>query len=383
MRCVLFLVAVGFVLALGLAACGGEGERAATPSAALPGLLCSLSRDEAGSGRIAFSPDGTLLASKASDATVAVWDVAGCKVVQRLSGHVDGQRGVGFSPDGSELFSADDDNAVTQWDIDTGEMVRRVEGPRVCTFGGVETVVLSPAGSLFASGHYCFGSEEAFEEEMGAFSGAFRWDSILTLWDPLTGEVLDELQVGTRLSLGLISEGAVAQSVDDLAFSSDGSLLAMGADGGPYLWSFSTRELSSLDKGKSGPGTAKSVAISDDGRLVAAGDLSGTVRVWETATAREIWVLDGHEDDVESLAFSPDGSLLATGGIDDVLIVWHAATGKLVRRLEAHRSWSEGGFFYGGVTDVVFSPDGSILASSGGDGVILLWDTAQLTRLAQ
>jgi WD40 repeat protein len=383
MRYVLSVMVAAIMLALGLGACGGGKEQVVTPSAALPGLLCSLSRDEAGSGRIAFSPDGTLLASKASDATVAVWDVAGCRVVQRLSGDIEAQRGLGFNPDGSELFSADDDNAVTQWDIDTGEMVRRVEGPRVCTFGGVETVVLSPAGSLFASGHYCFGSREAFRGEMGVFSGAFRWDSILSLWDPLTGERRDDALVGTPLSIALLTgkTGDIMQSVDDLAFASDGSLLVIGADGGPYVWRLSTGEVSSLAQETND--VANCVAISSDGRLAAAGDYSGTIRLWEIATGRQVGVLTGHEDSVEALAFSPDGTLLASGGMDDMLIVWDVPNAKLQYRVKAHRSWFGDDIFYGGVSDVAFSPDGSILASSGGDGVILLWDTAQLTRLAQ
>ena len=66
-----------------------------------------------------------------------------------------------------------------------------------------------------------------------------------------------------------------------------------------------------------------------------------------------------------SVAFSPNGSLLAAGGADGVVRVWDAHTGALVRDLKGHT---------GGVLSVAFSPDGTSLASGGDDRVVRVWD---------
>jgi WD40 repeat protein len=64
---------------------------------------------------VAFSPDGTLLASAADDTTVRLWEVASGTHVRTLTGHTDSVRGVAFSPVGTLLASAADDKTVRLW----------------------------------------------------------------------------------------------------------------------------------------------------------------------------------------------------------------------------------------------------------------------------
>jgi glucose repression regulatory protein TUP1 len=65
-----------------------------------------------------------------------------------------------------------------------------------------------------------------------------------------------------------------------------------------------------------------SVAISRDGRLVAAGSLDMIVRIWDVATGQLIERLVGHRDSVYSVAFTPDGNGLVSGSLDHSLKRW-------------------------------------------------------------
>jgi len=71
-----------------------------------------------------------------------------------------------------------------------------------------------------------------------------------------------------------------------------------------------------------------SVAISPDGRLVAAGSLDNTVRIWDVATGQLIERLRGHKDSVYSVAFTPDGEGIVSGSLDKTLKYWDV--GKLL-----------------------------------------------------
>jgi WD40 repeat protein len=115
------------------------------------------------------------------------------------------------------------------------------------------------------------------------------------------------------------------------------------------------------------------LALSPDGRTLAAGGGYGTVRLWDTATGRErppLQELGGQW--VNAFAFTPDGKTLISVGDEKTVRYWDLATGKVTRRLEVAE----------GVADAAsVSPDGKTLAVVGrrvgnAQGAIHTWDLA-------
>ena len=76
---------------------------------------------------VAFSQDGSLLASASGDKTVRLWNPATGQEVQKLEGHTEWVRAVAFSQDGWLLASASRDEAVRLWNPATGQEVQKFE----------------------------------------------------------------------------------------------------------------------------------------------------------------------------------------------------------------------------------------------------------------
>ena len=73
------------------------------------------------------------------------------------------------------------------------------------------------------------------------------------------------------------------------------------------------------------------------------------MRIWDSATGKELIALKGHASYVYSVTFSPDGQRVASAGADNTVKLWDTATGKELFALKGHA---------GEVNDVAFSPDG-------------------------
>ena len=95
--------------------------------------------------------------------------------------------------------------------------------------------------------------------------------------------------------------------------------------------------------------------------------IASSIGIWiyDTATGEALDLVTDHTSWAVSVSFSPDGTTLASGGGDGTIRLWDVATGKQLRTLEGHTNW---------VVSVSFSPDGTTLASGSSD--VRLWDVA-------
>lgn len=104
-------------------------------------------------------------------------------------------------------------------------------------------------------------------------------------------------------------------------------------------------------------------AVSSDGRLIASGDDSGLVQIWDSSSHEQIGQAGKHNKIVTSVCFSPDSRFLVSGSLDGTVRMWNCDTGQAI------------GSPLLGHTDEVYSvcTDGQRIVSGGSDGTIHIW----------
>lgn len=268
---------------------------------------------------VAFSPDGTLLATAAHDQTARLWDLATGRTIREITGYSGSVGAVAFSPDGRTVATAHGGQWTRLWDVGTGQETYTLTSKVT----GVHSVAFSPDGMILATG----GSSARF-------------------WDTTTGKATTLLKEDPG-------------SANSIAFSPHGTLLATNT----RLWDLSTGRL--FKRLQEQPTAVSSVAFSPDGSFFAAGT-SRSVQVWHIESGRTI-VLKGHVPFPTSVAFSADGKTLAAGGGDRTVRLWDVSTGRPIREITSHTD---------DVHTVAFSPDGTLLASAGKDKAVRLTPVA-------
>jgi WD40 repeat protein len=301
-----------------------------------------------GPSDVRFSPDGRWLAAANGAGDIQVWDTATYQQAVSLQGFPK----MAFSPDSSRLLAQE---------IRRTSIFEIASGREVASLGGVA----DPAGLLAATQD---GKWLATGHRIGG----------LRLWDTGTGR--QARVIGSNYS-----------RITAATFSPDGHTLAASTyDGDVIFWRLPDGvEIRKVHH----EGHVTALAFDPNGRWLASAAYSldgprdtrtAPIKVWDSATGREVHLLFGHTSMVGALAFAPDGKLLASGSRhsgnseDGAILIWDLQTWRESRRLPGHA---------GGVVSLAFSPDSRRLVSAGGfnsddvDSTERIWDVATGAQL--
>ena len=321
---------------------------AAAPAAPSPtaGTTLLTYRDHfAGANVVAWSPDGTRIATTGDDRTVQILNPQTGATLLTYEGHcsppTSGEMlaaanrnhykpfaiAVAWSPDGKRIASGSWDT-IHVWDATTGEDIQAYHGHDE---HWVAVIAWSPDGTLIASG----GEDEVH------------------VWDPATGVSLHEPLTHHRYG-------------KCLSWSPDGKRIASTDTGAKVVVVWDARTGEVLFKRGCTPHRAYQSGLvlwSPDGRLIASGN-QHTVEIWDAATLAPV-LYCGQSSSREKAAWSPDSNRFALVSGRNVE-VWQVRTGDCTCTYSGHSSW---------VKSVAWSPDGGTIASASA-GEVSLWNTA-------
>jgi guanine nucleotide-binding protein subunit beta-2-like 1 protein len=151
-----------------------------------------------------------------------------------------------------------------------------------------------------------------------------------------------------------------------VTLSSDGHFcLSSSWDGTLRLWDLTTGETARQFIGHKKD--ALSVAFSPDNRQIVSGSRDKSIKLWNTIGECKMTVDEAHGDWVSCVRFSPNAEnpVIVSAGWDKTVKVYNLSNLKLRTDLVGHTGY---------LNTVTVSPDGSLCASGGKDGIAMLWD---------
>jgi eukaryotic-like serine/threonine-protein kinase len=298
--------------------------------------LRSLRGAEGTVSHVAYSPDGSLVAAAVTrpgaDGRVVVWRTDSGEMVETLGDHGGGATTVAFSGDGSRIATTSRDCMAMVWDTATGRRLVQV------TAGALRSSTPIAAGFGLGGERIAYKSREIVDITTGKAAATL----------PPQGQMacLTVSPDGTRLAAGMatgrvyVSDFATGRreawlrghddGVLDAAFSPDGALIATASrDGTARTWDARTGALEHVFRGHDG--SVEFVAFTGDGRRLVTAATDGTVRVWDLNLGEELCRLPGQPDAPAALALAPDGTGLVSGSPQGMVRIWGLSNADVVR----------------------------------------------------
>ena len=234
---------------------------------------------------VAWSSDGRCVASGSDDKTVQIWEVSSGRVLLSYTSHTEWVNAVAWSPDGRRIVSNSPDKTVQVRDVSNGRILLTYRGHT----GGVNAVAWSPDGSQIASS---------------------SWDRTVQVWEASSGRVL-------------LTHTGHTSGVNAVAWSPDGRLLASASeDKTVQVWEATTGRVLRTYRGHTN--WVRAVAWSPNSRQLASSSRDKTVQVWDASTGQSLLTYTNHTDSVYGLAWSSDGSRIASGSHDHTVQIWQS-----------------------------------------------------------
>ena len=306
---------------------------------------------------VAFSKDGTTLTTAAFNGIVDVWSLqTGSELITFTEGQCDAADIVALSPDAT-YFMREGSNGLLAFNPDgfghhgnfsggiglqLWEIVTEDEIPGPWQDGNsASKSIFSPVhGILAVSSH-----KEIQGWHINTGTELFRFDA---RWSPRTdpafspdGKWLATIERSGKAQVWNVEvphEPAIisTQNAEAMVFSPDSSTLAIVSQEGIHLWKF---RMEAADEPTLIPGHLhgfkKVLAFSPDGTILVRSSMEGwsnPIKLWDVETGKDLGILSGHTEPVETLVFSHDGKILASGSEDGTVLLWdwEAITAKWV-----------------------------------------------------
>lgn len=308
--------------------------------------------------KLLFSVDGKQLGAL-NARTIRIWDTENWREI--ASHEVTGVTDFDFSPDGKQILSGDEEGYISIWDIASGSVLSFPSAEYEYEVEPVQSVAFNPdpsAERIFASGG----------------------ENGLALWKQVTSSTYEiDLRYGFGYEMAFSRDGKLIASVGlyDGVFIEETNLVLQGwlpSDDVEIVLTQNVTEIPFYPKQSSGEVTIPitTVAFRPDSSVIATGAGSsfycyraGNVQVWSVPDLELLATLEDHTEEVTAVVFSPDGSLLASSSEDGTIHIRRSDTYEILAVLEGHLGY--------GVNSIAFTPDGRLLISAGDDGTIRLW----------